>query len=502
MAATTEDVAAVVRWAVESGTPVTARGSGSSMANGAIGGGVVLDLGSLNQIAAVDSARRTVRCGPGAIRDAVNRAAAAASLRFPVDPSSGSFCTIGGMVATNAAGAHSLAFGSTRSWVQAISCVFADGTAATLRRGEAAPESVPTIRRAVATLADFGTPQLAHPLVRKNSSGYALSAWKKSGDLLDLIVGSEGTLAIVTEIELRLEPLARSTGSLLAAFGDIEQAVVSAAAATARGAAVCELLEHTFLELAAVGGIRPALPKQTAAVLLVEVETEDSESARAALSDIEREFMRNGALRVTLAMLPAEARELWELRHGASPALARLDPALCSMQVVEDAAVPPGELHRYVKGVRAALAQRGFRGVIFGHAGDAHIHVNPLVDVRDRAWRRKLSDLVDDVTGLVAELGGTLSGEHGDGRLRAPLLPRAWPASALSAFAQIKRAFDPAGILNPGVKLAEQGQQPIETVKYDPSLAALPTRARQALDLVAEQRAYSSPRLSLLGGQV
>jgi FAD/FMN-containing dehydrogenase len=472
------------------------------MANGAIGDGVILDLGRLDQIAAVDSDRRTVSCGPGAIRDAVSRAASAASLRFPVDPSSGAFCTIGGMVATNAAGAHSLAFGSIRRWVQSVNCVFADGSVGALRRGEPPPESIPAVRRALAALASFKAPQLAQPSVKKNSSGYALAAWKDSGDLLDLIVGSEGTLAIVTDVELRLEPVARSTNSLLAAFGDIEEAALSAAATTSRGAVVCELLEHTFLELAAVSGKLPTLPKQTAAVLLVEVETEDSRSSRVALSDIENEFMRNGALRVTLAMLPAGARELWELRHAASPALAKLDPALCSMQVVEDAAVPPEQLHRYVKGVRAALTQRGFRGVIFGHAGDAHIHVNPLVDVRDRDWKRKLFDLVEDVTSLVAELGGTLSGEHGDGRLRAPLLPRVWPAAALSAFSEIKRAFDPEGILNPGVKLAERGQQSIETVKYDPSIAALPAPARRALDLVTEQRAYSSSRLSLLGGQV
>ena len=177
---------------------------------------------------------------------------------------------------------------------------------------------------------------------------------------------------------------------------------------------------------------------------------------------------------MTVALDRDAETALWALRHAASPVLARLDPALKSIQVIEDGCVPPARLADYVRGVRAALARHWFRAAIFGHAGDAHVHVNPLIDMRDPTWRGRLDSLLADVTALIAELGGTLAGEHGDGRLRAPLLPAVWGGAgspALGLFAAVKSAFDPDGLLNPGVKVATPGEQPIGDVKYDPGIA-------------------------------
>jgi hypothetical protein len=136
--------------------------------------------------------------------------------------------------------------------------------------------------------------------------------------------------------------------------------------------------------------------------------------------------------------------------------------------------------------------------VIFGHAGDAHVHVNPLVDVRRTDWRARVTRILDEVTALAASLGGTLTGEHGDGRLRTPLLPRVWSESACERFAEVKRAFDPMDILNPGVKVAVAGESALGDIKYDPGLAPLTPRARAALDQVEGQRAYARSRLDLL----
>jgi FAD/FMN-containing dehydrogenase len=152
-----------------------------------------------------------------------------------------------------------------------------------------------------------------------------------------------------------------------------------------------------------------------------------------------------------------------------------------------------------VRGVRAALARQDIRGVIFGHAGDAHIHVNPLVDVRRPDWRERIAALLDEVTSLVASLGGTVSGEHGDGRLRAPLLDRVWGKEIVDRFALVKRAFDPSGIFNPGAKIARDPDAGMGDVKYDPSLIPLSPNARRALDHVEQSRAYSAFRLDLLG---
>jgi hypothetical protein len=139
-------------------------------------------------------------------------------------------------------------------------------------------------------------------------------------------------------------------------------------------------------------------------------------------------------------------------------------------------------------------------GVIFGHAGDAHVHVNPLIDVRQPDWRKKISSLLDDVVGLTSILGVTHTGEHGDGRIRTPLLKRVWHKDAISAFALIKNAFDPSNIFNPGVKVPLPLQQAIGDIKYDPLLPPLPEKARAALDEIVKDRAYDRFRLSLIGG--
>jgi FAD/FMN-containing dehydrogenase len=201
---------------------------------------------------------------------------------------------------------------------------------------------------------------------------------------------------------------------------------------------------------------------------------------------------------VRVALDETTERELWALRHAASPILSRLDPHLKSMQFIEDGAVPSDRLPAYVAGVRSALASREIRGVIFGHAGDAHVHVNPLIDVRVPEWREQVEGLLGEVTSLVASLGGTLAGEHGDGRLRAPLASRTWGGEAVDLFASVKRAFDPEGVFNPGVKVPLDGQRAIEEVKYDPSIPPLAADARDALDAIERERGYARFRLSLV----
>ena len=503
-----EDVCVLVRWARETGTPLVARGSGSSMANGAIGPGVVVDLTRLNVIRPVDAERRTVRAGPGATRDAVDRAARAHGLRFPVDPSSGRFCSVGGMAATNAAGARSLAFGATRAWVTALDCVFDDGSPLLVRRGDELPtyRHVPAVRRFsleampllfTAALAE-PVARLRHPGVRKESSGYALGEFARTGHLVDLLVGSEGTLALFTGVELRLIPVAGGTSAVLAAFPSLEAAVEGAQHAREAGAVACELLDRTFLDVTAAEARALSVPAGTEAVLVAEVEGESPTAAAAAADVLAARFRAAGAVHAAAATDAEHERALWELRHAASPILSTLDPSLRSMQFIEDACVPPERLADYVRGVRAALDRRGVRGVIFGHAGDAHVHVNPLVDVSRPGWRADVEALLDEVTSLVASLGGTAAGEHGDGRLRAPLVERLWPSDAVTLFELLKRVFDPGRILNPGVKLPLEGQRPIEEVKYDPALAPLPDAARRALDRVSAERAWNTLRLSLL----
>ena len=496
-----DDVVALVGWARESGIALVPRGSGTSMGGGAVGAGVIVDLSRLDWIGEVDDAGRRITAGPGAVRARVNARALERGLRFPVDPSSGAFCTVGGMVATNAAGARSLRYGATRPWVMGLDCIFEDGSRRWIRRGEPAPD-VPAVARFLRDVAPRirrDAEAYIHTGVLKDSSGYGLAAYAASGDLIDLLVGSEGTLALFVGIELALTSRPGATSSLLAAFGSLEAAVAAAAVARASGASACELLDRTFLDVAAAGGTPLPGTASAEAVLLAEVEGADPDAAADAAHVLERAFRQTGASEVSVAVTTEDEKHLWEFRHAASPALSRLDPALASMQFIEDGAVPPERLPEYVRGVRASLARHGIRGVIFGHAGDGHVHVNPLIDTRAPGWRDRIEAVLDDVATLTARLGGTLAGEHGDGRLRAPLLDRVWPAETLALFRDVKHAFDPRGFLNPGVKVPLERQRPIDDVKYDPQLPPLPPVARAALDRLVRDRDYSAFRLSLLG---
>ncbi len=501
--ADTRDVQTLVGWAQRDGIALVPRGSGSGMAGGAVGEGVAVDLSRLRTMGDVDPQTRAIRVGAGVLRGEVDRAARAVGLRFPVEPSSGEFCTVGGMAATNAAGPQTMRHGSMRPWVQALTCVFDDSSAAELRRGAAAPREIAAIDRfmrdahAAIVRRERVTPSV-HRGVLKDSSGYATAAYASSGEFIDLLVGSEGTLALFTELELRLEPTPAAGGSLLGEFRSLDAAVRAAVEARKLGADACELLDRTFLEFAASEGAALPVVPGTEGVLLVKFEGESTRDVGARARAIEQAFRRIGAAGVTLALDAQAERELWELRHAVSPILSRLDPSLKSMQFIEDGAVPPDHLADYVRGVRAVLERHKVKGVIFGHAGDAHIHVNPLIDVSRGDWRAKLDGVLEGIVALTASLGGTLTGEHGDGRLRTPLLSRVWSDAARERFALVKRCFDPAGVLNPGVKVPLAGQQPLRDVKYDPALPPLPAAAARALEAVERDRGYGEYRLALL----
>jgi FAD/FMN-containing dehydrogenase len=496
----TADVQRLVSWARETGTALVPRGSGSGMAAGAVGPGVVVDLSRLRALEAVAPDGGAVMAGAGVLQREVDAAARLVGRRFPVAPSSGAFCTVGGMVATNAAGARSLRVGATRPWVRGLQVVWEDGSATWVRRDAPWPREVPAVARLAAVLAGLrDTPAPApwvRPGVRKESSGYALAdTLAPGGHLVDLLVGSEGTLGLFTAVELALAPLPGATASVLAAFPSLEAAAACAVEAREAGASACELLDRTFLEVAASAG-PTGVPADTEAVLLTEGEGADAGEAAGWADRWTTRCRHLGAMQVETGLTREAEHRLWALRHAASPILSQLPPSQRSMQFIEDGCVPPAHFPAYVRGVRAALARQGIPGVIFGHAGDAHAHVNPLVDVTRPGWRAQVAALLDEVVALTASLGGTLAGEHGDGRLRAPLLARGWPAEALAAFAAVKAAADPAGVLNPGCKVPLPGAAPFDTLRHDPEAPPLPAAAAAALDDIERTRDWGRYRLA------
>lgn len=463
-----EDVAALVRWAARTRTPLVPRGAGTGMPGGNVGRGVAVDLVTrFREVEAVDAGARLARIRPGVTLAGLNAACAPHGLHFPVDPSSGARATLGGMIANNSAGAHSVKYGAVRPWVERLDVVLADGTRAVVARG--AEPGEPRLRRVLDRVQRELRPHRARiearwPRVRKNSSGYALREFLESGDAVDLLVGSEGTLALLTGAELRLAPLPAARGLALLEFTSLERAGEAVREVLRHDPATCEMLDRTFLDLVRSGGdpgyeLRPGLE----AILLVETERDTSGEVEAALAGI-RAALEGLADRVVLAVDSAEQERLWEVRHAASPLIAARAESRVSMQFIEDGVVPVERLPEYVRALRGTLERHALPAVIFGHAGDGNLHVNPLVDVAAPGWQRQVEGIVYEVAEAVAALGGTMAGEHGDGRLRAPVLETVWGAEMVALFRRVKEAFDPVGILNPGVILPLPGQRPLDAI--------------------------------------
>jgi FAD/FMN-containing dehydrogenase len=466
-----DDLAALVRWAAEHRVPLVPRGAGTGMPGGAVGPGVVVDLQSgFDREPEVDARARTARVLPGATLERLNLAAAPHGLHFPVDPSSAHLAAIGGILASNSGGAHTVRHGAARAWTEALELVLADGSRARAARGQ--PPAEPRLREILARVDAVLRPRaealLARwPRVRKNSSGYALKEYLQSGDAVDLLVGSEGTLALIAGAELRLASIPPVRALALLELTSLEDVGAAVERILPLRPATCEMIDRTFIDLVRSGGEDPGYPLREGleAILFVEMEGDTAAEVEAKLEAL-RAAVAGVADRVTVAADAAERERFWHVRHAASPLIARMAGARVSMQFIEDGVVPVERLADYVRLLRRVLERHALPAVIFGHAGDGNLHVNPLVDVARAGWRDEAEAIVYEVAEGVARLGGTMAGEHGDGRLRAPVLETVWGAETVALFRAVKDAFDPQGILNPGVILPLPGQRPLDGVRY------------------------------------
>jgi FAD/FMN-containing dehydrogenase len=498
VAATVPDLQRLVRWATESGTALVPRGAGSAMGGGNVGNGVVVDLTAIAPAAlTVHPADRRASVSAGTTAGALDTAARTHGLRFPPLPSSSRWATLGGMAATNAAGASAVLCGSVRKWISGMDWVGADGELRHWRRG--AGNAIDSRWAALADRLHTAEPLIRarFPRVRKNSSGYAVDAFLDSGDLLDLLIGSEGTLGFITALECRLAPLPGATAGLRLAIRSLDDLAHVVSALLPLHPAALELLDQSFLTLVArEGRAAPTLVEGAEAVLLVEFERATDSSARGAVGDAVR-AVSAWTSEVETAITAEESAELWEIRHAASPILARLPETHRSLQVIEDGAVPVSRLADYVRLVRRVTAAHALEAVIFGHAGDGNIHVNLLVDTTRKGWEQVVSDVLTEVSAGTAALGGTLSGEHGDGRLRAAGLESVFGPELVELFREINTTFDPAGILNPGIKLS-QGGRAVDQLKVGDGAEAIPADIALALRDIERTGGYARPRLELV----
>jgi FAD/FMN-containing dehydrogenase len=505
---TTPALRTVVGWAADEDVPLIVRGAGSAMTGANVGKGVILDLSVLDGCPLrMHVATCRARTGAGVTHGALQIKAHEHGLRLPPDPSSSRFATLGGMVATNASGSRSVAHGSVRRWVEALDVVTADGELLPLRRGVEPPRTAAVDRfretaegplRAAAALI-----RERFPRCRKNSAGYALDEWLDSGDLIDLFVGAEGTLGIITEIEWRLVPLPAHRMGIRAALRDLDSLGQVVASLLPLEPSALEYLDATFLRFAAPELERAGVaisPEAAGGVLLLELEGDERDALLTRLQTA-RAILSSVSITVEAASDERAVDGLWDIRHAASPILVRLGAGRRSMQVVEDGCVPIPALARYVSAVRAASARHEVPAVLFGHAGDGHVHANLLPDIGRPGWERRIAAVYDDVTDAVLALGGTPSGEHGDGRLRTPLLDRVYGVEVTRLFRLVKEAFDPQGLLNPGVKVPlSKPDSMFDHLKVGADAAEIPDDIERGLREIERFARYSTDRLELADG--
>ncbi|MBH0023711.1 FAD-binding and (Fe-S)-binding domain-containing protein [Salinibacterium sp. SWN248] len=442
----TDDVLAALSVSRDSGTPLTSRGAGTSVAGNAIGSGIVLDFSRhLNHVLEVDADARTARVQPGTVLATLQSAAQPHGLRFGPDPSTWSRCTIGGMIGNNACGAHSLQFGKTADNVKSLDVV--DGLG---RRFTAAND--PTIVDGLPALISSNLATIRTELGRfgRQVSGYSLEHLlpEHGNNLARSLVGTEGSL--VTLLEATVDLVAQPQHPLLVALGypDMATAADSVPALLPHHPSAIEGLDARIVDaVSRTRGARAvaALPAG-AGWLLVEVTGDDPAET---LQRANRLAADAEAIESRVITDSAAATQLWRIREDGAGLAGRTASGKQAWPGFEDAAVPPERLGAYLRDFDALLADYNIEGMPYGHFGDGCVHVR--LDIPLATDGAVLRAFVDDAATLVASHGGSLSGEHGDGRARSELLPRMYSPAAIELFGQFKRLFDPNNLMNPGI---------------------------------------------------
>ncbi len=408
----TAEVAAILALASRELVPITPRAAGTGLSGGALPvyGGIVLSTDRMNRTLEIDADNLCAVVQPAVITETLQAAVEAIGLYYPPDPASRGSCTIGGNIAENAGGPHCVKYGLTREYVLSLEAVLPDGRV--MRTGGK---------------------------MRKDVAGY---------DLTHLIVGSEGTLAIVTEATLRLIPLPRFRRLIFAPFADLDAAAKAIPAIyRARIApSSLELMERAALA-AAQAHLGRSIPGGDAeASLLVEIDGNDELALDTDLERVGEVLAQAGAIDVVLADTPAKEKELWRIRRCIGEAVKKI-----ASYVECDTAVPPSQVPALLRGVRAVAARFGIRQITYGHAGDGNMHVNVLSGDADAKHREEvLRPAIDAIFDVATSLGGTITGEHGVGCVASRHLPKCRDEAAIATMRAIKRALDPLGILNPG----------------------------------------------------
>lgn len=465
---TVEDVVACLRAATRHGVPLTARGAGTGLTGGAVNRGLQLDCSRyLNRILAIDPQARTARVEPGVVLDQLNLAAQPFGLQFAPDVATSNRATIGGMIANNSCGAHSVLYGRTVDHVLAVDVVLGDGTRCTWGQScelsplGSQPDAQSRCEAVLSRVAAEYAPEIAarFPRVLRSNGGYALDRLRAADGRVNvetIICGSEGTLGVVVGATLRLTPLPECKGLLVVQFGELRAALEAVCPILEHQPAAVELIDDLILTAArrnpAMARRRWFLDGDPPALLVCELfadeEAELSRRLRALEADLRR---RTGATSCRVITQPAQQADVWEVRRAGLGLLMSRPGDRQPYAFIEDTAVDPARLPEYIGRLDQLLTEEGVEQTgHYAHASVGCLHVRPVLNLRRREDIERMQRIAERVSTLVLEFGGTMNGEHGDGIVCSLWLEKLYGPRIVAAFKQIKQAFDPYGILNPG----------------------------------------------------
>ncbi|MXV61777.1 FAD-binding protein [Natronorubrum sp. JWXQ-INN-674] len=517
----TADVVGIVEYCARREIPVLPRGGGTSLAGQTVNRAVVLDFTRyMNEILEIDPDGQTATVQPGTVLGTLNETLAEHDLKFAPDPAWGDKSAIGGAIGNNSTGSHSLQYGKTDAYIEEVEAVLADGTVTTFGEvtleeiGDRADSDGDLEGRIYAEIdhileADADRIEETYPDLKRNVSGYNLDrlvaeargktmpGGEDTGEagtvnLARLLAGSEGTLAIVTEATVSLEPVPNTKAVSLLCYPDLHQAMRDVEHILAHDPAAVEVLDDILIDLARdtaeFGPVTEMLPDGTNAVLLVEFYAEDPNHGKAQvaglLADRAPSAMPAGeppadspqsdadplALEALEAYDEDERAQLWKLRKSGLPILLSRTTDEKHISFIEDTAIPPEHLPEFVERFEGILESHDTYASFYAHAGPGVLHVRPLVNTKTEIGLDQLHGIADDVTDLVVELGGSVSGEHGDGRARTQWNRKRYGEELWQSFQDLKTAFDPDWILNPG-QVVFRDENPTdlrEHLRFDP----------------------------------
>jgi len=452
--------------------PITARGAGTDLGGAALGEGIILAFPAhMNRILELDSKTGVVTVEPGILYGKLQQTLYTHNRFLPPYPASFEYCTIGGSVANNSAGERSFKYGSTRDFVKRLRVVLANGEVIETQRlnkrelnkklGLATFEG--EIYRSIDTLIEENKDLIKdmQPSVTKNTAGYALDLVKRkdgSFDLSPLFVGSQGTLGIITEVTFDTEVHNPNTTLIAAQFDDIGVAseVIQELRKLSDLPCAMEVVDGNLLEFVnktnpnmLKGVINGPFPKMT---MLVGFDNQ-SDRVQKRLTKKTTKILSKYQVTYRVETEPAKRENLWKIRHSVAALISHTNGNSKAVPIVDDGIVPVERFGEFLKSAYALFESAGLKVSVWGHAGDANIHIEPFLNLGQVGDRQKALKLMDEYYKMIISMGGSTSGQHGDGRLRAPYLLLLLGGEAYDLLRKVKNIFDPYNTLNPGVKI-------------------------------------------------